>query len=309
MELALIAAKQVVSFLFLILAGYIVIKAGVLSSDSKKVISDLLLYLIVPAMIISSFIREFDPNTLHNLIEAFVLSAILLGGGAIVVLLLTSRMKDDIRHIFRFACIFSNAGYMGIPLIRALFGEESILYASVFLTVFNLLIHSFGYATVNRNATGKEIIHSISHNTCMISVCIGLLIYLVQVPIPEVLAQPISMVGDMTTPISMILTGMIIAGSNVKRVLSKKQIWSICAIRLLVVPALALGLFRLMGVSGMVATVVLIQQACPCASITTVFAVQYNHDEDLAAGSVVFSTLLSIITLPIYTFLISAVLG
>ena len=309
MDLAMIAAQQVIALFFLILAGFVVTKIGALPIQGKKVISDLLIYLVMPAMIINSFIRDYDPNTLHNLLQTFWLSAILLVGGAVATIFVTARMKGDDRYIFRFACIFSNAGYMGIPLIRALFGEESLLYASAFLAVFNLLIHSFGYATVNRNATGKEIIHSISHNPCMISVCIGLLIYLLQIPIPHVIAQPIGMVGDMTTPISMILTGMTIAGSNLKRLLSKKQILGICAIRLLLIPVLALGLFRIMGVAGMVPTVVLIQQACPCAAVTTVYAVQFDHDEDLAAGAVVFSTLLSILTLPVYIFIISAMLG
>ena len=131
MELAVITAKQVAVLLLLIFAGFACVKTGAVKIEAKKAFSDLLLYLIVPAMVINSYLTEFDPKVLQNLLQSFALSTVLLLLGLVITFLLTLRIdKEKNTPILRFACIFSNAAYMGFPLIQALFGAEGLLYAS-----------------------------------------------------------------------------------------------------------------------------------------------------------------------------------
>ena len=125
---------------------------------------------------------------------------------------------------------------------------------------------------------------------------------------PEVIAGPIGTIGSMNTPLSMIITGATIASSDLKRLLQNKNIFLTLGLRLLLIPAATLAVFALLGVTGMVPMVVLILEACPCASISTVFAIRFHHDEELAAGAVVFSTLCSIVTLPIYALALTMLL-
>lgn len=308
MELALITAQQVFALLLMIAVGAIACKAGVFKPAEKSVLANLLLYVVVPAMVLDSYMVEFDPTTFHNLLLAFGLGTVALLVGVAAAWVLTRRVDKQNRDILWFACAFSNAGYMGFPLIRALFGAEGLLYASAFVTVFNILIWTIGYVVLSGRADPRAIVRSVVTCPCIIAVALGLVLYLGRVPLPEVITGPVGAIGDMNTPLSMIITGATIAASNVKKLLHNRKIFFAWGTRMLLIPAVELALFALLGVHGTVATIVLLLEACPCAAITTMFAIQFHHDEELAAGSVVLSTLSSIVTLPLYALLLTAVL-
>ena len=127
MELAVITAKQVAELLLMILAGAVCCKAGVFKPKEKSVLANLLLYLVVPAMVLDSYMVEYDPATFHNLMLAFGLGALVLLVGLGVAFLASFKVQKDARAILWFACAFSNAGYMGFPLIKALFGGEGFI--------------------------------------------------------------------------------------------------------------------------------------------------------------------------------------
>lgn len=214
--------------------------------------------------------------------------------------MLTLRIgKEKNTPILRFACIFSNAAYMGFPLIQALFGAEGLLYASAYVTVFNILLWTVGYAMVSGKVRPGEVLQSILTTPVLWSVLLGLTLYLFRVNVPELIRQPLQLVGNMNTPLSMIITGMLIAGSKPEKLLGNREIYRIILIHMLFIPLASFLLFRLLGVQGMAAEVVLLLEACPCAAITSVFAVQFGYDEDLAAGSVVITTFISIVVLPL----------
>ena len=218
----------------------------------------------------------------------------------VITFLLTLRIgKEKNTPILRFACIFSNVAYMGFPLIQALFGAEGLLYASAYVTVFNILLWTVGYAMVSGKVRPGEVLHSILTTPVLWSVLLGLTLYLCRVNVPELIRQPLQLVGNMNTPLSMIITGMLIAGSRPEKLLGNREIYRIILIRMLFIPLVSFLLFRLLSVQGMVAEVVLLLEACPCAAITSVFAVQFGYDEDLAAGSVVITTFISIVVLPL----------
>lgn len=300
MELAVITAKQVSVLFLLIFAGFSCVKTGAVKIEAKKAFSDLLIFLIVPAMVINSYLTEFDPKVLQNLLRSFALSTVLLLLGLVITFLLTLRIgKEKNTPILRFACIFSNAAYMGFPLIQALFGAEGLLYASAYVTVFNILLWTVGYAMVSGKVRPGEVLHSILTTPVLWSVLLGLTLYLCRVDVPELIRQPLQLVGSMNTPLSMIITGMLIAGSKPEKLLGSREIYRIILIRMLFIPLASFLLFRLLGVQGMAAEVVLLLEACPCAAITSVFAVQFGYDEDLAAGSVVITTFISIVVLPL----------
>lgn len=291
----------------MILAGFVCGKTGAIKPDGKKTLSELLLYLVLPAMILDSYLVQFDANTFENLLLAFGLSAALMLGGAVVAVLATLKSKSPDRIMLRFACIFSNAGYMGIPLVRALYGETGVLFASAFVTVFNILVWTLGYVMVTGQVEPKSVFRSIVTCPSVIAVAAGLIIYLCQIPVPGVLVETVGLVGDMNTPISMIITGLTMADRDLRGLLKNRDLPLVMGLRLLVIPLVCLAVLRLLGVRGIVADIVLLLEACPTAAITTVFAVRFSKSEDLAASSVVFTTLASMIWLPLYALLVSAV--
>lgn len=218
MELAIITAKQVVILYCLILAGFAGVKSGVIKQEAKKAFSNLLLYLAVPAMVIHSYISKADRSVLARLPQTFALSVLAILAGLAITMLCTCRMKGKERPILRFACIFSNAAYMGFPLIEALFGAEGLIYASVYVTVFNILLWTAGFGMITGTVEPKEVVRTVCTNPVLIAVVIGLVIYLCQIPVPEVIEQPLALIGNMNTPLSMIITGMMIAGSNLAQI-------------------------------------------------------------------------------------------
>ena len=253
MELAVITAKQVAVLFLLIFAGFACVKTGTVKIEAKKAFSDLLLYLIVPAMVINSYLTEFDPKVLQNLLQSFVLSTVLLLLGLVITFLLTLRIgKEKNTPILRFACIFSNAAYMGFPLIQALFGADGLLYASAYVTVFNILLWTVCYAMVSGKVRPGEVLHSILTTPVIWSVLLGLTLYLCRVNVPELIRQPLQLVGNMNTPLSMIITGMLIAGSKPEKLLGNREIYRIILIRMLFIPLVSFLLFRLLSVQGMV---------------------------------------------------------
>lgn len=298
MELALITAQQVIILFLLIGCGFVAVKTGVLKQEGKQTLSNLLLYLVVPAMIVHSYMMEFSEEILHNLLAAFGMSVLAILIGTAITLLLTARRKDRRAPIFRFACVFSNAAYMGFPLISALFGAEGLLYASAYVTVFNILLWTMGYGMVSGSSNPKEVARSLLHTPVLYAMVVGLAVYLLQIPVPNLIAQPIDLLSGMNTPLSMLITGMLIAAGDLKSIVCDWHIWKLAALRMVLIPTVCVAVFALLGFHGMSAQVVLLLECCPAAAITSVFAVQFGHEERFAAGSVVLTTLLSIVTLP-----------
>ena len=301
MELAQITAGQVVMLFLLMGTGIAAVKTGVLKPEGKQTLSNLLVYLVVPAMIVNSYRMEFSMEILHNLLASFGMSLLALLIGTGITLALTARRKDSRTPIFRFACIFSNAGYMGLPLISALFGSEGLLYASAYFTIFNLLLWTLGYSIVSGSSDPKKVAGSLLRCPAIYAIVVGLVLYLFQIPLPTLITQPMELLGDMNTPLSMLITGMLIASGDLRRILTDKHIWELTVVRMFFIPVLTIAAFAALGLFryGMATQVVLLLECCPAAAITSVFAVQFRHDEQFAAGSVVLTTLLSILFLPL----------
>lgn len=308
MELAILTLEQVMVLFSMILAGFVCVKTGAVKIEGRKFFSDLMMTLTVPAMMIHSYLMEFDPAVFSNIVTALGWSALAFLLGFLITLILTYRMKDPALPILRCTCVFSNAAYMGFPLIQALFGSEGMLYASAFVTVLNLFLWSVQYSMLTGEVRPREVLHTLLTMPTMIAIFIGLVIYLGRISVAEPIERALNTVGSMTTPLSMIVTGMIIAGIDVKRQLHDKRLALIIIIRMVLIPAACFGLFVLLGAHGMSAMVILLLMSGPSAAVSTVFAVQFGYDEEMTAGAVVITTFLSIFALPAWAFLLGTVL-
>ena len=187
MDLALITAQQVAELFILMGLGALGAKTGLLRPEGKQTLSNLLVNLVVPAMIINSYRMDFSPEILRNLLAAFALSTLSILLGLVITLLFPARNKDSRTPIFRFACVFSNAGYMGLPLISALFGSEGLLYASAYFTIFNLLLWTLGYSIVSGSSDPKKVAGSLLRCPAIYAIVVGLVLYLFQIPLPTLI--------------------------------------------------------------------------------------------------------------------------
>ncbi len=304
MELAVLTLKQVIMLFIMIMAGFFGAKTGAIKTEAKTFFSDLLMKVTVPAMMVHSYMMEFDETVFSNTISVLGWSALTIFLSFVVTFLITGRMQGKDMPIIRCACVFSNSSYMGFPLILALFGSEGMIYASAFVTVLNLYLWSIQYALFTGKVHLKELLRTMLTMPSMVAIIIGLVIYLGRIPVPDIIKTPLNSIGSMTSPLAMIITGMIMAGTSIKKQLCDKRMGLILGLRMFLIPLACIALFHVMNAQGMSAAVIQILMCGPSAAVTTVFAVQFGYDEELTAAAVVVTTFLSIFTLPLWAYLI-----
>ena len=246
MELALICAQQVIVLFLLIGAGAAAIKTGVLKAEGRQTLSNLLVYLVVPAMIIHSYMMEFSEEILHNLLAAFGLSVLAILIGTVLTLALTAKQKDRRAPIFRFACVFSNAAYMASPSSRAVrFGGSALRQRLRYRFQHPALDHGLrhGQRQFQPQGSGQE---SAPHAGALRHG--GGACYLPFAdPGAALIAQPLELLSNMNTPLSMLITGILIATGDLKQIVCDRHIWKLAAVRMLLIPAVCLAAFAVLG--------------------------------------------------------------
>ncbi len=289
---------QVLILLILIMLGFLLTKLKMLSEITVKQMTDLVLTLVTPSVIIKSFVREFDPSTLKNLLVSFLI-AILVHIGYIAISRIIIRDKDENRQkVFQFSAVFSNCAFMSIPLLQALIGDLGVFYGTSFIAIFNVFVWSYGVILMNgKNAeiTPKKVLLSPG----IIAVAIGVLIYFLNIPVPKIIYEPISFMAALNTPLPMIIIGFHLANSNILDGLKDIKALYTIFIKLFIFPALALLIMYLCGIRGEVLVACTICASAPTAAITTMFASKYGGDTPLSVSTVSLSTILSVISMPI----------
>lgn len=313
MELAKLSLIQVITLFFMIFLGFLLTKLKLIKMEAKASLTNILVYIVVPFMIVNSYITtSFDEKVITNLLWCFLFSFIAMGVCAIVIMVVTIFWKTDQKNILRFAMIFSNSAYMGFPLIEALFGTSSLIYASSFLTIFNILLWTFGYGLVSRSFNVKKVATSILKTPVIYALILGLILFFCRVEIPSYIQTPVALIGNMNTPLSMFLIGMLMTKLNLKKVIKNVYMWLTIFIKLIICPFITLGILSIfksfLNLETLMLQVIFVLMACPCVSITSVFAIQFKYDEDIAISSIVISTILSMISLPLFTLFISNIL-
>ena len=278
------------------LGGFIFAKAFKVTEEQQKFLSKLLLYFINPFMVVKSFNLEFDADKLGQLAFVFVVALVVHG---VMILLGYFSSKEQVD---RLAICFTNCGFIGIPLIRGVFGDQGVFYLMGYLVVFNITIWTYGYYIMSGSINLKKIITNPNIN----AVVLGILIFCSPWTLPEFIARPVTMIGELNTAVSMILIGILLA--NFKPADGKKYALKIAKVSLFrhVVCALVnIGilfvvwkLFPNVPDCRILLFVVLICSMCPAATTIPGFAVLFNRDETYASLIISFTSVLCIIALP-----------
>lgn len=307
-----------VALLFTMMIPGVLMKKCKLSVDGLgKGISNLVLYIAQPALIFLAYVRPFAREILVNAIYVLVFSIIVHGIFSVVALMSYKKAPDRMRRMLRFATIFSNAAFMGIPLIKSVLGAEATIYASIYNIVFNLFVWSLGVYICTGNGDksvtendGEEIKVNISplkvlYHPVTVAAILGIVFFMLPIEnyIPKLVMEALENLGNLVAPLSMIIIGLRLAEMDVRGILKDKHMYLFLALRHFVLPLIALGLVNLVGlllpVSNLVKMVIVILAATPTATSTTMFAEKYDCDATYASRLVAISTLISIVTMPI----------
>ena len=296
---------NLVGLFLMIGVGFVAVRLRILPAQASKPLSALLMSITLPATIFSSMIRPFDPALLNLFIQAFLLSAVFffLYMGLSLPISRLLRVPDGRRGMWCCCVSFCNNGFMGFPVALALFGEEGLALAVMFGVPFNLLVYTLGVRMVcadcGTDAQPVNLVRTLLSNI-NIALILSLIFYVGQIPLPEALMTPVTHLSNVTTPLSMFVTGMALASGKGAELFRDKDAYTATGMRLMVVPLLTWAVMCLLPLSNpLIASIVLITVAMPAPSVTTILAETYNGNRGLAAKIVFLTSLFCMITLPL----------
>ena len=295
----LLVARQVGVLFALMAVGFACRKVRLLTEEAVKGCVDLLMLVVTPCLIVHVFRRPFDQAALSALGWSFAAAvAIHLAGIAIASICFRGQMRGDLRCVLRFATVFSNGGFMAIPLEYALLGADGAFYGCVYVAVFNLACWSWGLVQFAGGLRDMKL-RVLFVNPGTVGIAVGLPLFLFSVDLPAPIGDPVKYIADLNTPLAMIVIGHYLAGAKLGRVLKSFPVQLAAALRLVVIPVLAvlaISLFK--PANGVTAVAVATAASAPAAGLTAMFAAKYKRDVETAVGLVTWTTLLSILTMP-----------
>ena len=298
MQTSLIVIQQVIVILILLAVGAVGYKTHMISEKAADSMAALCLKIVTPCVIINTFQIDYDPKKLVNMLIAALL-AILTHVVGIVISNLVFKKDNGSYRIRRFATVYSNCGFMGIPLISGVIGNEGVLYACIYIVVFQAMMWSHGVITIKGGMQGIKL-HKIFINAGTIGIAMGLPLFFLSIRLPAVLSQSVGHIANLNTPLAMIVSGVYVAKSDLKKAFTRPINFLAVFLRQVAVPLITLFIILPFDVEKTVFLSILIISACPTASAVTLFASLYGNERDLeCAGRVLtLSTVLSIVTIP-----------
>ncbi len=329
MDIILSIVKNVAILFIMMIPGIIMKKCKLSGENFGKGLSNLILYIAQPVLIFTAYLRPFDKNILINFVYVVIFSAIAHVIFALVANFTYKKAPDMVGRMLNFATTFSNAAFMGMPLIAAVLGDEALLYASAYNIVFNLFLWSVGVriCTKDRDLDGdgdsdecdekiakkqqsSYIKKALLHPATLASV-LGLIVFFIMpesAVIPSVVSDSLTMIKNLVAPLSMFVIGLRLAEIDFRGFFSDKYLYVFFALRHFVLPLLIVALIRLLAFFGLqlheyVVMVTVIMVSTPAASSATMFAEKFDCDAAYASKVVTFSTLLSVLTMPAVIYL------
>ena len=310
MELSILLAEQIVVIFLMMAIGYFIVKIGLFRPDDSKVLSNLVVYICFPCVLIDAFQIELTVRAAKGLILA-VIAAVAAHAFMLLVVKILERPLG-LNSIEKVSIIYTNAGYLVIPLVTAVLGEEWVFYTTAFLLVQNVMIWTHGVSVLKGSA--QQDIKKIFLSPNIIALAVALLLFLAGIRLPIVLASCVESMSSLVTPASMLVIGMVIGDVDLKWVFRQKRPYLICLIRLVVIPVTAaagLGIVERMGFHAdaeYILLIVLIAVAAPVAAIITQLAQIYDKDVKYASVINVMSVVFCILTMPLAVLIYEMIL-
>ena len=305
MHISLLLMNQIIQLFIMIFMGFIIVKAKLLKAEDSKILSVTVLYLIIPCVIINAFQVDYTPQTVKGLLIALAGSVMTQ-----VILLIVVSILGRVFHLNEVevaSIYYSNSGNLIVPIVTFILGKEWVLYGCVFMSVQLVFIWTHCKKIISRESTydWRKIVLNIN----MISIAIGIVLFLTRIHLPAIINNTLSAVGSMIGPASMIVTGMLFAGMDFKQIFANKRVYFVSFFRLIIVPVIALFLIKCSQLStfssngNKLMLIVFLAIITPSASTVTQMCQVYGNDSQYASAINVVTTLLAIITMPLMVML------
>ena len=290
-----ILLQQTIIMFALMLLGLLLSRRGMITEQGSRDLSNVLLYAVIPCVILRSYMSEFSTEKLRAM-GLSALIAVIAFAASIAVAYLTCGTRHRIEN---FAVAFGNAGFIGIPLVTAVFGPEAAFYVVSFSTFVNLLQWTYGIVIISGKKETMNL-RMVFVNPVFISMVIGIALFVLQPTLPTVVTGTIGYIADGNTVLAMIILGYYLSKVQLRGLFADVRLYLFSALRLLVVPAVTILVFLPFPFArGEITLITLIAAATPIASSTAIFAQKFDQDYRRAVSYVCLSTILSVATLPL----------
>ena len=290
-----ILLQQTIIMFLLMMLGLLLSRRGMITEQGSRDLSNVLLYAVIPCVILRSYMSEFSTEKLRAM-GLSALIAVIAFAASIAVAYLTCGTRHRIEN---FAVAFGNAGFIGIPLVTAVFGPEAAFYVVSFSTFANLLQWTYGIVIISGKKETMNL-RMVFVNPVFISMVIGIALFVLQPTLPTVVTGTIGYIADGNTVLAMIILGYYLSKVQLRGLFADVRLYLFSALRLLVIPAVTILVFLPFPFArGEITLITLIAAATPIASSTAIFAQKFDQDYRRAVSYVCLSTILSVATLPL----------
>lgn len=304
--MSLIVIKKIIEMFMILLVGVIIYKGKIIDDVSTKHLSNVLLLLVSPLLIVQSYQIDFNKKLLYGLLWALLASFLTFLFMIIVSEFLFHGDKNR-SSVEKIAVSYSNSGFIGIPLISGVLGDKGVFYMTAYITVFNVLLWTHGVVLMGDSKDLKGAWKNFL-SPAITAVIVGIILFLFQLRLPQFIENPLEMIASMNTPLGMIVAGANLAQGNILKSLKNKRLYYLSFIKLIVYPLVGLVILWLLPLGFEVAFTVFIAVACPAGASVVMFAQRYDRDAYYGSEIFVITTLLSAITLPLLSIIAIGVL-
>lgn len=304
-----IALSNVLITLLYIVPGFLLCKAKKAAADHLSTMSAVLIYICSPCMIVNSFFQlDFSWSELGNMGLFFVITLVLQSVFMLVLYFLFRKKYEDSKYrILTIGAVLGNVGFFGLPIVRAVLPDfpEAVCFSSVYVASMNILVFTVGVFCLTNDRKFMKLRTAVLNPTT-IAVLISLPLYYfgVRQYLPELLLNSVSLLGNMTTPLCMVILGIRLATVSLKKLFTRPMIYVICACKLLLFPLFCYAAVVLLPLDFSVKASVLVLSSVPCASVILNMAEIHKSETELAANCVLLSTLLCFLTIPLLVLLL-----
>lgn len=303
-----ILINQMAGLFLIMFLGYLLFKIKLVDDNFSKGLTRMIINVTMPCLLVSSVMetteRQPVSNVLLILLVAFLLYFVIFPLVGIIIAKIL-RVKRNQEGMYMFMTSFSNIGFMGFPIISAVAGPVGLFYATLYNMVFNLGIFTIGIWLVNYGKKeGVKFSPKKLLSPGFIGACFALLVYFLNLELPSFINRAIDMVGDITSPAAMLVTGFTLAKMDIKNVFNDWRVYVWLTIKQFALPLILWIPFTMLFANETVRYVSLILAGMPVANMAVLYATTYGSDEELAARSVFITTLFSLITVPLCVWIV-----
>lgn len=287
--------------------GFLLYKIHILNDTVNKGLSGLIVHVTSPCMVFTSIV-SMDGSEIRNAAMLLWIGFVIYGALILIALAVVKLLKIPAASsgVYQAAIVFGNVGFLGLPLAESLFGPVGLFYMALLNIHLNLFVYSFGFYIIARNSTsGFKFSAKTLINAGIISVIIAMIIFFLQLPVPDLIMEPVSFVGSITSPLAMVVIGSTAAANSLKRVFSHRKLYLLSALKMLIIPAITYLILKLTLGDGLMTQVITMYVGMPTAAIVSMIAIAFDSDAETASSATAMMNIFCIGTIPLLYLMMS----